>query len=40
MGEKRNEYRFLLRNPEEKRPLGRPSRRWEDNIESNFTKIG
>jgi hypothetical protein len=31
MGEKRNAYR-ILGNPEGKRPLGRPRRRWEDNI--------
>jgi hypothetical protein len=35
MGEKM----FLLENPEEKRPLGSPSRRWEDSIKSNFRKI-
>jgi hypothetical protein len=32
MGEKRNTYRILVRNPEGKRPLGRPRRRWVDNI--------
>jgi hypothetical protein len=31
MGEKRNAYRILVRKPEEKRPLGRPRRRWVDN---------
>jgi hypothetical protein len=31
MGEKRNAYTILVRNPEGKRPLGRPRRRWEDN---------
>jgi hypothetical protein len=30
MGEKRNAYRILVGNPEGKRPLGRPRRRWVD----------
>jgi hypothetical protein len=32
MGEKRNAYRILVGMQEEKRPLGRPKRRWVDNI--------
>jgi hypothetical protein len=32
LGEKRNVYRLLVGNPEGKRPLGRPRRRWMDNI--------
>jgi hypothetical protein len=32
MGEKRGVYRVLVRRPEVKTPLGRPRRRWEDNI--------
>jgi hypothetical protein len=32
MREKRNAYRLLVGKPEGKRPLGRPRRRWEDNI--------
>jgi hypothetical protein len=32
MGEKKNAYRILVGNPEGKRPLGRPRRRWVDNI--------
>jgi hypothetical protein len=32
MGEKRKVYRLLVRNPEGKRPLGRPRRTWIDNI--------
>jgi hypothetical protein len=31
-GEKRNAYRILVGKPERKRPLGRPRRRWVDNI--------
>jgi hypothetical protein len=31
-GEKRNVYRILVGKPEGKRPLGRPRRRWADNI--------
>jgi hypothetical protein len=34
MGEKRNAYRILVGKPDEKRPLGRPRRRWVDNISS------
>jgi hypothetical protein len=33
MGEKRGAYRILVGRPEGRRPLGRPRRRWEDNIE-------
>jgi hypothetical protein len=32
MGENRNVYRILVGMPEGKRPLGRPRRRWVDNI--------
>jgi hypothetical protein len=32
MGEKGNVYRVLVGKPEVKRPLGRPRRRWVDNI--------
>jgi hypothetical protein len=32
MGEKRNAYRIMAGKPQEKRPLGRPRRRWVDNI--------
>jgi hypothetical protein len=32
MEEKRGVYRVLMGKPEEKRPMGRPRRRWEDNI--------
>jgi hypothetical protein len=40
MGEKRNAYRLLVRKPEGKRPLGRPRRRWVDNIRMDFLEIG
>jgi hypothetical protein len=33
-GEKRNAYRVLVGKPEEKRPLGRPRRSWENNIKN------
>jgi hypothetical protein len=32
MGEVRGTYRVLVGRPEGRRPLGRPKRRWEDNI--------
>jgi hypothetical protein len=32
----RGVYRVLLGKPEGKRPLGRPRRRWEDNIKMDF----
>jgi hypothetical protein len=38
--EKRNAYRILVGNPEGKRPLGRPKRRWVDNIKTDFREIG
>jgi hypothetical protein len=36
MGEKRNAYRISVGKPEEKRPLGRPRRRWVDNIKMDL----
>jgi hypothetical protein len=36
MGEKRNAYRILVGNPEGKRPLERPRRRWMDNIKMDL----
>jgi hypothetical protein len=35
-GEKMNAYRILVRKPKGKRPLGRPRRRWVDNIKINL----
>jgi hypothetical protein len=40
MGEKRNAYRLLVGKPEGKRPLGRPRRRWVDNIKRDLLEIG
>jgi hypothetical protein len=40
MGEKRNAYRLLVRKPEGKRPLGRPRRRWIDNIKMYLLELG
>jgi hypothetical protein len=40
MGEKRNAYRVLVGKPEGKRPLGRPRRRWVDNIKMDLREIG
>jgi hypothetical protein len=36
MGQKRNVYRLLVGKPEGKRPLGRPRRRWMDNIKMDI----
>jgi hypothetical protein len=33
-------YRILVGKPEGKRPLGRPRRRWVDNIKMNFRETG
>ena len=40
MGEKRGIYRVLLGKPEGKRPLGRPRRRWKDNIKMDLQELG
>jgi hypothetical protein len=40
MGEKRNAYRFFVGKPEGKRPLGRPRRRWVDNITRDLGEVG
>jgi hypothetical protein len=38
--EKRNFYRFLVGQPEGKRTLGRPKRRWLNNIKFFFVNLG
>jgi hypothetical protein len=40
MGDNRNEYRMLSAKREGKRPLGRPRRRWVDNIKTDLAEIG
>jgi hypothetical protein len=40
MGEDRGVHRVLVGKPEGKRPLGRPRRRWEDNIKIDLQKFG
>jgi hypothetical protein len=39
-GERRNGYRVLVGKPEGKTPLGRPRRRWEDNMKMGLKAIG
>jgi hypothetical protein len=40
MGEKRNAYRLLVGKPEGKKPLGKPRRRWVDNIRMDLGDTG
>jgi hypothetical protein len=40
MGEERVVHRVLVGKPEGKRPLGRPRRRWEDNIKMDVQDVG
>ena len=40
MEQSRNVYRVLVGKPEGKRPLGRPRRRWEDNIKLDLREVG
>jgi hypothetical protein len=40
MGKGRSIHRVLVGRPEGKRPLGRPRRRWEDNIKMDLREIG
>ena len=40
MGERRGVYRVLVGKHEGERPLGRPRRRWEDNIKTELQEVG
>jgi hypothetical protein len=40
MGEMRNDYKILIGNPEEKRLLGKPKRRWKGSIRMDLREIG
>jgi hypothetical protein len=40
MGERRGEYRALVRKPEGGKPLGRPRHRWEENIKIDLREVG
>jgi len=40
MGERRGVYGILVGKPEGKRPLGRPMRRWEENIKMELQEVG
>jgi hypothetical protein len=39
-GKKKNAYRLLVGKPEGRRPLGRPRRRWLDNIRMDLVEVG
>jgi hypothetical protein len=39
MGDKRVAYRILVGRPEGRRPLGRPRRRWENNIKMDLQEV-
>jgi hypothetical protein len=40
MAEMRNAHKIVVGKPERKRPLGRPRRRWEDNIKTDHRETG
>jgi len=40
MGKRRGVYRVLVGRPGGRRPLGRPRRRWEDNIKMDLQEVG
>jgi len=40
VGDSRSVYRVLVEKPERKRPLGRPRRRWDDNIKMDLQEVG
>jgi transcription termination factor 2 len=39
-GERRGVYRVLVGKPEGRKPLGRPRRRWKDNIKMDLQEVG
>jgi len=40
MGQGRGVHRVLMGKPEGKRPMGRPRRRWEDDIKMDLQEVG
>jgi hypothetical protein len=40
MGEKKGAYRVLVGKPEERRPLGKPRHKWENNIKKHLREFG
>jgi hypothetical protein len=40
MGENRGTYRILVGKPDGRTPLGKPRRRWEDNIKMDLIEVG
>jgi hypothetical protein len=40
LGARRGAYRILVGNPEGKGPLGKPRRRWKDNIKTDLQEVG
>jgi hypothetical protein len=40
MGERRGAYRVLVGRHEGSKPLGKPRRRWDDNIETDIQEVG
>jgi hypothetical protein len=40
MGDGKGAYRILVGRPEGRRSLGRPRRRWEDNIQKDLQEVG
>jgi hypothetical protein len=38
--ERRGAYRVLVRKPEGRRPLGKPRRKWEDNVKMDLREVG
>jgi hypothetical protein len=40
MADRRGVYRVMVGKPEGMRPLGRPRRRWENNIKMNLQEVG